>query len=569
MATLAQVRQQHPEYNDMGDGALAMALHRKFYSDVPMADYLGQLGIDRGDVLYELRDPGNGDGDYLRQQLAAPGAGESQQQAEQRQAGQLTPERRAGGVEGAARAALQGATFGFGDELVAAGAAAFNPDQSQSFGDKFNAYLSREQGLVDNFREDNPVVAYGSEIAGAIPTGVAAGGQLAGRGATLGMRALTGAGVGAGQGAAYGFGSADGDLADRGMNALMSAGVGGVVGGAIPLVSNTIGSAVQRGQQGRILDAAAKAAPTADDLKSAASAMFEQATGGTPLAITDNSYMRFLGDVQSIGQKLRINANLDPKSVGLSEMMLSIADDLARGGTAVDMKDLHLLRQAAQRVAMSSEGRDAAFANTVIRRLDDFVQTLKPADILGGADPSQATNALYRGISTWSRANKVGLVEEAIRVGQAAASGPEKGIRNALRTMLFRKPDVWNRFTTAEQQAIKDVIDGTPGSNLMKLIGTFGFGGNTATNGIGGAAGMALGQMAGGPVGMVLGPAIGSIGRNASEKMTTNLANRAMGAVATEGLQSLPKFDPNKATALERMLFRTALPGSKPLVPSR
>lgn len=462
---------------------------------------------------------------------------------------------------------VQGTTFGFADELRGAVQGGIAAAQGGDFGSTYNQVVDESRNALSREREVNPVGAFVAEVAGAIPTGMVAGGQLAGRGATLGQRMLTTGGVGFGQGAAYGAGAAEGELEDRAKGGFIGGLVGGGVGAAVPVAGNAISSFLQKAQQGRVLDAAAKVAPTADDLRSAASNMFEQATGGAPLAINDNSFMRFLGDVQTFGQKLRINPNLDQKSIGLWEMMRSIADDAAQGGVVIDMKDLHLLRQAAQRVSMSSEGRDAAFANTVISKLDDFIQTLKPADILSGADPSQAANGLMRGISVWSRANKVGLIEEAIRVGQAAAAGPEKGIRNALRTMLFRKPDVWRRFSAAEQQAIRDVIDGTPVSNLMKLIGTFGFGGNTATNGIGGAAGMALGQMAGGPIGMIVGPVVGSIGRNASERMTESLANRAMGAAATEGLKALPRVNPNQATPLEVLLRRAALPNAS--VPTR
>jgi hypothetical protein len=462
---------------------------------------------------------------------------------------------------------VQGVTFGFGDELRGAVQGGLSAMQGGDFGETYKREVDQSRNALDFQRRENPVGSLAAEVAGAIPTGMLAGGQLAGRGATMLGRMASTAGVGAAQGAAYGAGAADDD--NRLGGAALSAGVGAGVGAAIPLVGNAVSKLIQRSQQGKVLDAAAKVAPTADDLKSAAANMFEAATGGTPVAVSDNAFMRFLGDVQTVGKKLRINANLDPKSVGLSEMMLSIADDLSQGGTVVDMKDLHLIRQAAQRVAMSSEGRDAAFANTVINKLDDFITTLKPGDVLGGADPQAAANSLMKGISTWSRANKVGMIEEAIRVGQAAASGPEKGIRNAMRRMLFNKPDVWRRFSKAEQQAIKDVIDGTPGSNLMKLVGTFGFGGNTATNGIGGAAGMALGQMAGGPVGMVVGPVVGSIGRNASEKMTENLANRAMGAAATEGLRVVPPVNPNQATAMEVMLRRALTPNAGGLVAPR
>lgn len=451
--------------------------------------------------------------------------------------------------------ALQGLTFGWADEARAAlngGVAALT---GGDFGGVYNEELDVARQSLAHERRVNPVGSAVAEVAGAIPTGMVAGGQLAGQGAKLATRALTSGVVGAGQGAVYGAGAADDD---KGLGGLVGGGVGLGIGAALPVIGNAIAKGVQRSQQGRILDAAAKAAPTADEIRSAASTMFEQATGGTPIAISDNAYMRFLGDVQAVAKKLRINENLDPKSVGLSEMMLSIADDINAGGTVLDLKDLHLLRQAAQRVAMSSEGRDAAFANTIISKLDDFAKGLKPADILGGQDPTAATNALFKGISAWSRASKVGLMEEAIRVGQAAAAGPEKGIRNALRTMIFKKPDIWRRFSAAEQQAIKDVIDGTPASNLMKLIGTFGFGGNTATNGIGGAAGMALGQMAGGPVGMVVGPVLGSIGRNASERMTEGLAQRALGAAATENLRVLPPMI--GASPIERLLQQVGNP---------
>jgi hypothetical protein len=454
---------------------------------------------------------------------------------------------------------VQGTTFGWADEMRGAVQGGLAAMQGGDFGSVYDQVVDESRNALERERQVNPVGSFAAEVAGAIPAGMVAGGQLAGKGATLLQRALSTGAVGGAQGAVYGAGAAEGD---RIAAAGTGGGVGTTVGMAIPFAGNAISNLIQKSQQGRILDAAAKVAPTADDLRSAASNMFEQATGGTPLAINDNAYMRFLGDVQTFGQKLRINPNLDQKSIGLWEMMRSIADDVAQGGVVIDMKDLHLLRQAAQRVSMSSEGRDAAFANTVINKLDDFIQTLKPADILGGADPSQATKALFDGISTWSRANKVGLIEEAIRIGQSQAAGPEKGIRNTLRRMIFNKPDVWKRFNAAEQQAIKDVIDGTPGSNLMKLVGTFGFGGNTATNGIGGAAGMALGGMAGGPMGMVAGPVIGSIGRNASERMTEGLAQRAMGAAATEGLKVLPRVNPSQATPIEVLLRRAALPNA-------
>lgn len=463
---------------------------------------------------------------------------------------------------------VQGVTFGMGDELRGAVQGGIAAAQGGDFGSAYGQVVDESRNALSHERKVNPWGSVAAEVAGAIPTGMAAGGQLAGRGATLGMRALTSGAVGAGQGAAYGFGASEGDMAERAKGAGVGAAFGGAVGAAVPLASNAIGQAIQKGQQGAVLNAAAKSAPASSELKTAASQVFEQATGGTPIAISDNAFFRFMGGVKSAADKLRINTNLDQKSVGLLEMMMQTADDVSRGGTVVDMKDLHIIRQAAQKVALSSEGRDAAFANSVISKFDDFVKTLKPADVLGGGDPSQAANALMKGISGWSRANKVGMVEEAIRVGQMAASGPEKGVRNALRA-LAKNPDTWRRFSSAEQQAIMDVVDGTGTSNLLKLVGTFGFGGNTATNGIGGAAGMMLGNTVAPGIGMIAGPVIGAAAKAGSERLTGNLANRALGAVATEGLRVIPKVNPNQAGALEQLLRRTAIPAAGPLVNSR
>jgi hypothetical protein len=456
---------------------------------------------------------------------------------------------------------VQGVTFGWGDELRGVAQGAMAAAQGGDFGSTYTQTVDESRNALDRERRVNPIGSVAAEMAGAIPTGMLAGGQLAGKGATLLGRMVSTGGVGLGQGALYGAGASEGDLQDRATSAAVSGLVGAGVGAAVPLAGNAISNFVQKGQQGRILSAAAKTAPASTELKSAASQVFEQATGGTPLAISDNAFFRFLGGVKSQADKLRINTNLDQKSVGLLEMMMQTADDVSRGGTVVDMKDLHIIRQAAQKVATSSEGRDAAFANTIIRQFDDFVQTLKPTDILGGADPAQSANALMKGISGWSRANKVGMVEEAIRVGQMAASGPEKGVRNALRS-LARNPETWRRFSAAEQQAIMDVVNGTPGSNLLKLIGTFGFGGNTATNGIGGAAGMFLGNTVAPGVGMVAAPVIGAAAKAGSERMTQNLANRALGAVATEGLKVLPRVNPNQATPIEVLLRRAITPNA-------
>lgn len=45
MPTLAEVRQQYPQYSDMSDDALANALHSKFYSDMPRGEFDKKIGL--------------------------------------------------------------------------------------------------------------------------------------------------------------------------------------------------------------------------------------------------------------------------------------------------------------------------------------------------------------------------------------------------------------------------------------------------------------------------------------------------------------------------------------------
>jgi len=61
--TMDQVRERFPEYDDMDDMTLANAIHGRFYSDIPLADFYAQVGFnpqqDAGDnSIYPTMRPG-------------------------------------------------------------------------------------------------------------------------------------------------------------------------------------------------------------------------------------------------------------------------------------------------------------------------------------------------------------------------------------------------------------------------------------------------------------------------------------------------------------------------------
>jgi hypothetical protein len=79
MATIAEIRQQYPQYDDLSDTALADSFHSKFYSDIPKDTFYAQLGIKQNTkpidapitsgFLMGLKDPISGGAQFLPKAL--------------------------------------------------------------------------------------------------------------------------------------------------------------------------------------------------------------------------------------------------------------------------------------------------------------------------------------------------------------------------------------------------------------------------------------------------------------------------------------------------------------------
>lgn len=105
------------------------------------------------------------------------------------------------------RGAIQGLTFGLGDEIVARGASTLS-------GRPYELELKAERQRLKQSREEHPVATYGGEFAGGMATaltGIGAAGQAATR---TGQVART-AGIGAAEGGVYGFNSGEGGFENR------------------------------------------------------------------------------------------------------------------------------------------------------------------------------------------------------------------------------------------------------------------------------------------------------------------------------------------------------------------
>lgn len=449
----------------------------------------------------------------------------------------------------------QGMTLGFGDELYAGATApirALGPlfqGQGYDIGKAYNDELATVRQTNRDQSALNPVASTTGEVMGSLVGPGKGLGFLKGA-KSLGGLALRGGLEGAAQGAAYGFGSADGDVNDRLSHAGAGALTGAAAGAVLPVLAKKGGDVVESVLQNRATSAAIKGAPSAADLKAASSAMFKS-VDQSGVTVDAPRFSQFVNNLASQAKRDRINPNLDPKAFSAYQELIGALDDIQKNGGALTISDLHTLRQIAQKAAVSAEGRDSMFANRIVDGIDQFVVSpgaLKPpANRLGSGNPTDAGNAMLQAISTWSRARRSGLIEEAIYKAGNQASGLENGLRIQFRQLL-QNPRTRNQFSKAEQQALERVANGTVSSNLVKLIGKFGFGPN---NMLGGSIGATLLGAITAPLGPVAqiaatgaGMAATAGARKASEAMTRAAAERAGRVVATPNIPNVTLRNP-------------------------
>jgi len=387
----------------------------------------------------------------------------------------------------------------------------------------------------------------GTGALGALPGGMEALGLAGLFGKQLLNSSLATAGYEGLQGLAHGHTGAQ-LLGDEGIGGISGLG-GSLLGQGLNKAGEGISNAVTKRTQSALTKTAIADAPAASDLFSAGAQLFDASTGGTPLQVTKDAYGKLLDRVQVATQKFRPNENTSKEAVGVLQKFSKVASELAdpSAGVAVDFKDLHILRQSAQRVTQQAQASDESkeISGIIVRQIDDFIKSLKPGDIAGGADPKEAGNALLTAISTWHKASKVSMIEDAIKQADTYKTSYETGLKTAF-TNLMKTPEYKsNIFTQIEKDAIRQVAKGTPGQNLAELIGRMGFTlkGGIGANMIGGGGSTAALTGAFAPLGPFAFPAAlattttaGKIGREISSHIGISAANRAAQIMATDAI---------------------------------
>lgn len=547
MATIQEIRAQYPQYKDMSDLDLANALYRKHYSDMPRAEFDQKIGVPSPGVVadpqFQQQMQGAGG---KHQELWNPTAQQRYDRAATKVREYYPPMSDEEWARFSAEAELtpydsgdlarEGLMFGLQGETRALSGASAAALTGKDFGQAWQDYNTLADAQAALGKEQSGLMGGVAELAGGLTGGGAPNlvANALSRGAPTAVKVAQGVSDAAAQGALYGLGATEGDLANRAQGALTTATFAAPAGGLAAGATSSIGNILAKGAQKKAVNAAIKGAPGAKDLAQAGSALFQQ-VDAAGAAVKPGVFKQFADDIATKARADRINPTLDPKATGAMQELASLADEAAQANRGLTLSEIHNMRQIAQKAAVSSEGRDAMFAQRIIDGLDNMISGLKPADMIGGQG-AKVGNLLMEGISTWGRAKRVSLIEEAMYKAQNQASGLENGLRTQFRAIL-QNPTKRRLFNADEIAAIEKVANGSGLSNITRLLGMFGFDFGSGRNMLGGAAGFMLGGIPG-AVG-------GALARKASERLTMNSADRAARIVATPNipqLTALPKL---------------------------
>lgn len=278
--------------------------------------------------------------------------------------------------------------------------------------------------------------------------------------------------------------------------------------------------------------AVTQSVPSVSDLKSQANAAYT-AADNSGIILSKNSFGNMVGGLQEKLANAGIDASLHPKAMAAFNRLDQVDNNLT-------FKGADILRTIASNASEGATKSDKRLSRMMVDHIDDYINNLSPADVVGGADPTQASAVINTARNLWARASKGETIENIIKNARTNSSMfSQSGYENALRTG-FRKLATnqagMSRFNPAEQTAIRNVAIGAPVDNVMRQIGKLAPVGFLPLATSMGAAYIE-------PKALAL-PIIGTLGRAAATAMTANRASIASELVRKGAPLGIPQGGP-------------------------
>lgn len=134
----------------------------------------------------------------------------------------------------------------------------------------------------------------------------------------------------------------------------------------------------------------------------------------------------------------------------------------------ITLDALDNLRSIASGASISRDANEARLAGAITHKIDDFVEGLKPENILLGADDAKgAVDALTNARQLWKTYSKMKTVSDIVDTGDLL--NDPNWIKAQFRAIV-KNPTKLNRYTEAEKKAIADVARTGTLEKVLKII---------------------------------------------------------------------------------------------------
>lgn len=429
------------------------------YSDAEITDYLSSQGF--GDKISEARNSGYSDSEivsFLGERKPVNNNDVSKS-------------------ESFITGASQGASFGFGDEIVDALSTPFIAGgakiadkvgidtkglANKSMLDIYKMQQEKSNEDIDAAQEANPGTFIAGNLAGAVGTGIAGAGTKAGQALTnslksgnLSTRVAKGAAVGSASGALYGAGEAEtGERVDTAQDA---AKFGAVAGGALPVLGSALRKFKGKSTQGL----------SADDINSMAHDAYKKAAdeGGILKSSFTDKFIEKVDDINPQTEAGKLLAGDNPvtkiskslKELKGKNLSLDEAQEIDEFlGDAID--------SLTDRGVTTKQSMKLSELQGNFRRLIDEATE---QDVIGN---KEGFEALKEGRRLWSRSSKLRDIEKIIiraEMTNNEASALKTGFRN-----LYSNPSKMRGFTPEEKSLIKKAAETGVVGDLLGILGS-------------------------------------------------------------------------------------------------
>lgn len=290
-----------------------------------------------------------------------------------------------------------------------------------------------------------------------------------------------------------------------------------------PLLGMAAGATV--GALGGIRSRVREAAPTADQLRNMSDLQYTNATKAGVVVSPESLRAK----LPSFNNALKVEG-YDP---GLHPQLNAVVSRLQQETDAPKtLKELETLRRIVKAPTRTFDNPDQQrIAYRLLDEFDNYVDNLKPADLVGAAKESKtATTALSKARNLYARSKKSDVMSDILERAEIKAganftqSGLENSLRQELKSLALNKKRMAG-FTKTEQDAIQAAAKGGNVQNVLRYFGKYAPT-SVIPAGIGSGIGAGIGAAMGGPVGAAIGsavvPTVGGLARAGATRIGMN-----------------------------------------------